>query len=640
MSFMSFSYKFRRKIKFFIFLFLCVFCLWFILYGRSLDVSGLSSSEEISKKEKNNVNETRYSREQDLSGVSDNINQRDPREISHYIHSIPSPNTDYNSESPHIPNMSERHSVNTRLDAYSRLHNMNYYHNQAGIRQFDRYNDYETLGAYRNIVASLFLNISAEIRQNNPVNSTDQASSPISRRNFLHSNNQETFKINRIHSTLTKRDKGLLIFSYLNNMSDQSSSYKQFFKSDNVTQFKRWYIKSDCEISPCADAETYKNSVEILPDAFLLAEKASIDCQSMCNYHAQIENLDFISFLEKCVENHNNSISDPENQINFTNKSFCINFVEKIISGISTNEKADAYDDSTDIFSLEFEALLEKVLHKYNENILILINCQNDLSKLASCVKTYLYGLEFKFDGSYCPKGRILKNKEGFLLISAIGKQVLKSIVADIKEDKTESLREKIDIYKNSYNDQFSVIENSNEFIIKKDKLKEFSRTFYNPCLLKILQNCRFSNIISQDLPKSGVKQSHSFHEALIQNQNFDQRISFANIKLSIEDLKNLLYSDEYLTNSEVFFSQQFHIKSPYADEINTLKTLRDGESELNKYGIEIPTGFLDLTDLFVMNEPLRMSNTYTNLSDKLNVFKCHIYRVTLNPTVGTKLCA
>ncbi|EJW05292.1 hypothetical protein EDEG_00650 [Edhazardia aedis USNM 41457] len=272
----------------------------------------------------------------------------------------------------------------------------------------------------------------------------------------------------------------------------------------------------------------------------------------------KIEDVDLKKFVTEWVQEYNNFVKTKDEQIKKNGNDLDFDdLLQKMYCDVS--DFFDSFFSKRKIKNIRKNSFNKKVEELISKNLAyvekISKNIHNPEIKRI-CLKFYLFGLDFSQKEIFSPKGIKYKFPQLIMLLSTIGKYLLKN---EVYKDLEHELNE----FENIYTDEFVASKNAAIVKLKKGTINQLFENFKNPCLKKILLTSSFFKFEDRN---SENRKSYTFGDAHILNINHDLRIEFLNIILKTDDLIDLVFSEEYLTETEILFSQGFYIHSKLKD--------------------------------------------------------------------------
>ncbi|EJW02361.1 hypothetical protein EDEG_03220 [Edhazardia aedis USNM 41457] len=286
-----------------------------------------------------------------------------------------------------------------------------------------------------------------------------------------------------------------------------------------------------------------------------------------------------------------------------------------------------------------FDAILNDYFNIYKNQIADLCAIIKDEKIKKTCIKQFLFGTDFDEKGYLLSKNQTIKFDSTYMFVFSLGKQLLKNFNNKIElKDTRCNIYCTLKKFENLYDDKF-IVSNSKSWIkVNINKAMHWFSAFRNPFLVNLFRKCKFVNenvIKNNNFCYNNYKKKSCSFEEMIKIKTVETFVVFFdNIEITLADLKILLLNREYLTSSEIAFSLGFEIKSKCFANPDFKKVVFDLESILTDCGIEIPDGLKDKNDQFMYDDPIQISSSSSDISDKIVIFKKYFTDKSANPTI------
>ncbi|EJW01511.1 hypothetical protein EDEG_03916 [Edhazardia aedis USNM 41457] len=406
-------------------------------------------------------------------------------------------------------------------------------------------------------------------------------------------------------------------------------SYPRSIKSTtNLNETKNFRCKERC-----VGIQEFENAKHIECDSDSTSQSHLISINEKLEFksHDKAESMvifDLEEFIRDWQTNYNKKIESGA-KIDYTVNDFGVDeLIEKMISIKDVDEQPISFE-KIKITKNNYDVVLEKIVHVNNKILSYILQKLSNKKSKKKCVKTYVFGYDFNAEGKFQSKGIVVKNEKKHIFFAAIGKKLFEEeVVKDLGKDLYK--------FKKIYSDVIFVTDIGANLIVKKGMLKHWSTVFTNTCLKKILKCCKFTKFKNSTFFQPTT---YSFDKALTENQQHELYITFPIINLSFNDILSLIFQRDFITLSEIVFSQGFKIQTKICENANNLKTIENLEKRIHESGVEFPSSFFDFIDGCFMDNPLKFSNfSDFLLCDLVTLLKTYNSVIELDPVVGKPL--
>ncbi|EJW03509.1 hypothetical protein EDEG_02165 [Edhazardia aedis USNM 41457] len=329
-----------------------------------------------------------------------------------------------------------------------------------------------------------------------------------------------------------------------------------------------------------------------------------------------IEDDDLESFYKEWIENYNRTVqSETEKVVSEEDEAYFDDIITKMLAEKNTSELEAKLKAFNYIKKNKFDDVLNQVILNNAELIQKIRRKLISQEVKGKCIQLYMCGRDFQMSGYFTPNGNNNISKQKRLLIAAIGRELLRN-------DASEDLKSVLDKFsKEIYSQKFKLENSCLNLKIKKAELVRCQSYFKNPCLIKILHNALFHKSFDQNM--SSVEDLYDFSQALQVNLLHDLIIIFDHIRLETDDIKELIFNNKYLSQTEVIFSCGFFLHSEISQNSNGVAVVKNIKKLLEKWCIKIPGSLIDPTDSLFMKNPYKTTNSSNlRLLDEMTIYK------------------